>query len=833
MKRFLLALFVALIPATGWGQATLLQGGSWSSGYLPVYSGSGGSQPIVQNSGSAAGGGVGIRELAVIARGTGTAPYAGQGTGPYGTVNCTYDGPTTGAHHYLCFSANAQGGGLIAFGAAGGAAQTNLNMIINGTTYQFPFTPTNSLTVGSTAIVGGTSNGLLYNNAGVLGNLAATANGTLVTNGSGVPSITPVNLYPLSRFGAVCDGVTDDRTAILSAFASGLPLTGNRLTCAVSGDLTIPAGGVYLQDVELKQLSPTGSVERRTLYYSSASNGPITLKRVTVNRNGSPTDSLTVNQAAGIWLAGTAGNLNSNIYLEDVEVYGDGPGIGIAVVYASNPRLIRPYVHDMRWQKTVDPCTEQVIGIWPISVTNGYIESPKVKNLTGVVVNGVPSGACALPAVIGAGVSAPYQTDGISVSAATGLTVANGYIENVSEGIDVSGSLPNTNVWLYGMNYYNNGAICEKWYHDPYYGGSVGSRCDGAGLHGLALGGSIGVSATGPRFIRITDFVAVRIGVNGYWTGSAQLSGIAAPETTPSPLSNQCVNCIAIGTGGAMKYGFLNHMGTANSLQIINPYVSGATIDDYDNFVPGALIFNANDGSLTLAGVTTFIGTNTVGALGGNRILTNTVSGTDFVRTSMRYDDNNLVSTLKLQNYGVTGINQGQSIQFEYGTGSSLGAIAGSLSFISTGDWSAAGTRSAEFRVECINGGALGTCLTVSSSLVSAPSFLQGERVRATTALLATQALPALSSCGTSPPAAVTGSSNNAGQFTTGTGTPSACTVTFANAFPASAFCAVTPVNAAAVGTTVRVSTQSQNGFTITLGAGTDSATYNYTCVGN
>lgn len=47
-----------------------------------------------------------------------------------------------------------------------------------------------SLVVGTTAITGGTTLGLLYDNAGVLGNLATGNSGVLVTDGSGNPSIS-------------------------------------------------------------------------------------------------------------------------------------------------------------------------------------------------------------------------------------------------------------------------------------------------------------------------------------------------------------------------------------------------------------------------------------------------------------------------------------------------------------------------------------------------------------------------------------------------------------------------------------------------------------------
>lgn len=47
-----------------------------------------------------------------------------------------------------------------------------------------------SITPGLTLVTSGTPNGLLWNDDGVLGNLASSANGVLVTDASGVPSIT-------------------------------------------------------------------------------------------------------------------------------------------------------------------------------------------------------------------------------------------------------------------------------------------------------------------------------------------------------------------------------------------------------------------------------------------------------------------------------------------------------------------------------------------------------------------------------------------------------------------------------------------------------------------
>lgn len=96
-----------------------------------------------------------------------------------------------------------------------------------------------------------------------------------------------------------------------------------------------------------------------------------------------------------------------------------------------------------------------------------------------------------------------------------------------------------------------------------------------------------------------------------------------------------------------------------------------------------------------------------------------------------------------------------------------------------------------------------------------------------------TSAIPTVSACGTSPTVS-TGSHNSAGSFTTGTGTPAACTITFSGGgWVNNAWCTVVAVNAAAVATTVRVSASSNTAFTVTMGASAPSAQYNYICQGN
>lgn len=141
LSRFLLAGFV-LASADAHAQSVPLQGGPWVTGHASMYAGQGSSQAVLMDSGPAGGGGIGVglSELLLTARGTGTPPYVGQGSGPYGTNACDYDAPITNptGYHFLCWSANVGGNGLIVYGAGGIAAPGILNIEVNGTIYPYP-----------------------------------------------------------------------------------------------------------------------------------------------------------------------------------------------------------------------------------------------------------------------------------------------------------------------------------------------------------------------------------------------------------------------------------------------------------------------------------------------------------------------------------------------------------------------------------------------------------------------------------------------------------------------------------------------------------------------
>ena len=137
--RTALIFLSALSPIAAMAQSTVLQGGAWTSGHVPQYS-TYGSQPVVIDGGGSGGGAIGqnLSELGIVSRSsTNTYPSANSGNGPHGEHGCLYDAPITNAtgFHYLCFDPNALGGGLISYGAGGGAAAETLTFNLNGATY--------------------------------------------------------------------------------------------------------------------------------------------------------------------------------------------------------------------------------------------------------------------------------------------------------------------------------------------------------------------------------------------------------------------------------------------------------------------------------------------------------------------------------------------------------------------------------------------------------------------------------------------------------------------------------------------------------------------------
>lgn len=199
---FLLAAALATFPA--FAQSTPYQGGPWTPGHLPQYTGVGSSHAVIMDGGGSGGGGLGVNpnEIGVTSFSpTGSYPVANGGNGPNGEHGCFYDAPTTNAsgYHYLCLDPNAIGGGLITYGAGGAASALPLQFSINGVVTNIqsttvPFGVNVGGTGATTASAARTNLGLGALATASTINLATQTTGNLSTgnlaSGSGASSST-------------------------------------------------------------------------------------------------------------------------------------------------------------------------------------------------------------------------------------------------------------------------------------------------------------------------------------------------------------------------------------------------------------------------------------------------------------------------------------------------------------------------------------------------------------------------------------------------------------------------------------------------------------------
>jgi len=355
MKRIIAALIGIFWATAAYPQATVLQGGSYTSGILPMYSQSGGSQPIIQQSATAAGGAQSIKEMSIVARGSGTAPYVGSGGGYLGSRFCMYDAPPANATggHQLCLDPDVTGGyGLLSFNAFGSASSIPFKMNVNGTLLEFPFSTTgvvgpSSSTVNDVACwnntsgtllkdcgvqitIGGTNGQIQYNNSGALGGFTMAGDCTLSQ-----PNITctKINGVAVSLGGALTTAA-----AFTTAGANALTLTTTgvtNVTLPTTGTLSTLAGSEALTNKTYNGLTINSTAGTFAL-----TNGKTLTVSNTLGFTG--TDSSTLNIGTGGTL-GTAAftaasayvpsgtqiiaSLGSNVSTNNASNYFDGPSV--------------------------------------------------------------------------------------------------------------------------------------------------------------------------------------------------------------------------------------------------------------------------------------------------------------------------------------------------------------------------------------------------------------------------------------------------------------------------------------------------------------------------
>ena len=324
-----------------------------------------------------------------------------------------------------------------------------------------------------------------------------------------------------------------------------------------------------------------------------------------------------------------------------------------------------------------------------------------------------------------------------------------------------------------------------------------------------------------PAFTTPNLGVAMATSINGLGisttTGTLSVAnGKTLTASNSLTLTGTDGSTLAIGGGGTLASAAYAATGT-----------SGSTL----GLLNGNLTLSGNDvfsGNLTFSGLATGVQVGCLGLTSGNAVVVSgsacgssggsgTVSSGSANNLAYYASSGTTVSGLTTGNNGVL-VTSGAGVP---SIGTTLpAAVQGNITAtgtIATGTWGGN-----------ISGATLTGGLALNGQTISGNGTYSG--VNTFGQVLNSASPPTASSCGTSPSVA-SGSSGNGGQFTLGTGSPTACTITYATAFPTNAFVTVTP--ASNYTGTYYISAQSASAFTLTLGSGTSSAVFNYHVVGN
>jgi hypothetical protein len=334
----------------------------------------------------------------------------------------------------------------------------------------------------------------------------------------------------------------------------------------VSGNITTPTW-VWLESIKLKQLTPA-SVSRRTLFQASGTK--FHLKDVTVDRNGDGSSG-SLTDAAGVWV-----NDCPDVNLEDVEVFGNDFGSGIAVIRCDNAVIKSIFVHDIAGGTNVSAAItdDSIHGLWVQGGTGVTIINPRIRNLLNRW-----SGQA----------SFNRFSRGIAIGGSKRFSISNPMVDNVDQGIDLTGDQNPEFFEVTGgiiSNCYTWGTKCANSVQNGVFTGVVAYRC---GQSGFVSSSPSVVMPDRTQNITYTGCKSIQTGFGGVWTSLANVAGfrVANTGTYPDyPRSIKYVGCSADGADGAMEYGFFSDatLGTTDGeqwIEAIHCDVQGAIVKNY------------------------------------------------------------------------------------------------------------------------------------------------------------------------------------------------------------------------------------------------------------
>lgn len=180
-------------------------------------------------------------------------------------------------------------------------------------------------------------------------------------------------------FGAVGNGVTDDRAALKAALESGFPVDGRGYTYAINGNCS-PTSIAGLQNATLLQIGDKTSTSYRTLNIVGLSD--FFIDNVTINMGSQITSPFNDDAASALYIGGAdeiTYVLNFNV--TRVTVTGNGCGAGIQIRHAKRFNVTDCIVHDRVSGSSPDPTNDSQNGIEIVNAANFTLSSCQVYNL--------------------------------------------------------------------------------------------------------------------------------------------------------------------------------------------------------------------------------------------------------------------------------------------------------------------------------------------------------------------------------------------------------------------------------------------------------------------
>lgn len=301
-------------------------------------------------------------------------------------------------------------------------------------------------------------------------------------------------------YGAVGDGVTNDRTALLAAMQSGKMVDGNGRTYAVSGNMT-PTSLNGLRNIKIKQLAPATTY---TLTISGLSK--LSLSNVEFLANAQY-GSLVVTTSSVLYVYNSG-----QVSLDRVTVRDGGPITAITVQTCTDVIMSDCRVRDFAYTFGAQPSDDAFQGIYLVGVSNFVLSNCSVRDHS----PNWPSRPT------------PYRRwgRGFVLAQCTDGALVNCRASLVDQGYDLTGSGNNRNISITGCQASDCTTVgfkCANGYSQITQTGLQAVRC---GFLGFQYGGP-GEIGQAPQDVSVTNCIATDTGSNGLWQagGAGQFLG--------------------------------------------------------------------------------------------------------------------------------------------------------------------------------------------------------------------------------------------------------------------------------------------------------------------